>query len=272
MTDKRHIDFRRKEVGKVLFLKNGNDPAKLVQTWREGIPAPTFLALSELASELASGVDSQIGYDIDALVVAYFRTRGWDIEEFVMLRLFFLAQLDDYLRRIKSVMVADVLADFPVEIHGFNWEHMDFSRRKATFFHGGDYTATRQRIVDSLGIVDMSPNTQRAPHDRAMRAFGLYTLCITNEQSFFSDNFTNAEEFTYRFDPEHLRSRIADVLADPKRHVELGIDAADQFRKDRRPSDFAQFMIDTASHVRLACSPRPAGFQEYFVWPPARLS
>ena len=272
MTDKRQIDFRKKEVGKLLFLKNGNDPEKLVRTWRDGMPEPTFLALSELASELASGLDTRIGDDIDALVVAYFRTRGWDVEEFVTLRLFFVAQLDDYLRRIKSALIADVLADFPVEIHGFNWEHMDFSRRKATYVQGGDYTATRQRIVDSLAIVDMSPNTQRAPHDRAMRAFGLYTLCVTNRQSFFSENFTNADDFTYRFDREHLRARIADVLADPKGSVELGIDAAEQFRKERRPSDFAQFMIDTASHVRLACSSRPAGFQDYFVWPPARFS
>src|SRR5690606_16485239 len=127
LTEKCDIDFRQKESGKLLFLKNGNDPEKLVLMWRDGMPAPTFLALSDLASDLASDLSSERGCDIDATVCAYLRERGWDVEEFTTLRLFFIAQLDDYLRRMKSTLVADVLADYPVEIHGFNWEHMDFS-------------------------------------------------------------------------------------------------------------------------------------------------
>ena len=148
---------------------------------------------------------------------------------------------------------------------------MDFSGRKAKYFHGGDYTESRQRIVDSLGLVDMSPNTQRAPHDRAMRAFGLYTLCVTNEQSYFRDNFPQSDQFMYRFERDHLRERIAAVLANPARYVDLGIEVAEQFRRERRPVDFAQFMVDTASHVRLACGPRPAEAQDYFAWPPLAL-
>ena len=268
MTDKRDVDFRKKEAGKLLFLKNGNDPEKLVRAWREAAPAPTFIMLTELAGELVSGITGEIGYDIDGFVTAHFLDKGWDIREFLNLRLFFIAQLDDYLRRIKSTMVADVLADFPVEIHGFNWEHFDFSSRRATYVPGGDYTQSRGKIIESLGLVDMSPNTQRAPHDRAMRAFGLCTLCLTNKQRFFTERFTNSELFTYTFDRENLREKVADVLAHPKRYVELGLSVAEEFRRNRRPEDFAEFMLDTANHVRLACGPRPAGLQDFFVWPP----
>ena len=268
MIGKREINFSKKEKGKLLFLKNGNDPEKLVRMWREAMPAATFITLTELAGELVNGINTQIGYDIDAFVTNYFLGKGWDIGEFTNLRLFFVAQLDDYLRRIKSTMVADALADFPVEIHGFNWEHFDFSHRRATYVPGGDYTQSKEQIIDSLGLVDMSPNTQRAPHDRAMRAFGLCTLCLTNEQHFFKEQFTNSETFSYRFEKDHLREKIADVLAHPKRYVELGLNVAEQFRQRCRPEDFAQFMLDTASHVRLASGPRPAGLQDFFVWPP----
>ena len=266
--DKRDVDFRRKESGKLLFLKNGNDPEKIVRSWREAMPDATFLVLAELASELASGIDSEIGYDIDALVTARFLAKGWDLSQFANLRLFFVAQLDDYLRRVKSTLVADTIADFPVEIHGNNWEHIDFSRRRATHVPGGDYTQLRVRIIEALGVVDMSPNTQRAPHDRAMRAFGLYTLCLTNAQRYFAERFTNAHQFTYRFDRDSLRARIEDALAHPKQYVELGVDVAEQFLRDHRPEDFAQFMLDTAAHVRTACSPRHEGLQDYFGWPP----
>jgi hypothetical protein len=270
MTDKRDIDFRKKESGKLLFLKNGNDPEKLVQTWRVAMPPASFIALTELAGELALGVATEKGCDIDALVTAYFHARGWEIADLLNLRLFFVAQLDDYLRRIKSTMIAEVLAEFPVEIHGFNWEHFDFEGKQATFVPGGDYTQSRDRIIASLGLVDMSPNTELAPHDRPMRAFGLCTLCLTNQQRFFSDHFENSEAFSYRFEKDHLRQKIADTLAHPKRSVELGLAVAEQFRRDHRPGDFAQYMIDTASHIRLASGPRHPGLQDFFVWPPTK--
>ena len=272
MVEKEEIDFRKKKNGKLLFLKNGNDPAKLVQSWRQAMPPATFIMLTDIAGELVNDMNSERSFDIDALVTAYFRDRGWHITEFLNLRLFFIAQLDDYLRRIKSALVADVLADFPVEIHGFNWEHFDFSNRRATFVPGGDYTQSKQQIMESLGIVDMSPNTQRAPHDRVMRAFGLCTFCLTNEQTFFKDQFTNWESFSYRFEKDILAAKIADVLAHPKRQVELGLEIAEQFRARRRPEDFAQFMLDTASHVRLGSGPRPAGLQDFFIWPPTKQS
>ncbi len=270
--DKREIDFHRKEQGKLLFLKNGNDPEKLVHMWRQSMPAETFVTLAELASELASSIATDTGCDIDGFVTDYFASRGWDISESFLLRLFFVAQLDDYLRRIKSTLIANVLVDFPVEIHGFNWEHVDFAGKRATYVPGGDYTQSRSRIIDSLGLVDMSPNTQCAPHDRALRAFGLFTLCITNEQRFFREHFKNSEMFCYRFDKDHLRAKVADVLAHPKRYVEIGRDVSEQFRQNRRPEDFAQYMVDTAGLIRLACSPRPEGAQNFFVWPPTKLA
>jgi hypothetical protein len=271
-TDKREIDFRKKEQGKLLFLKNGNDPEKLVNMWRDSIPVETFVILAELASELANSVTTEVGCDIDKFVTAYFANRGWDISEYLIFRLFFVAQLDDYLRRIKSTLIANALADFPVEIHGFNWEHVDFAGKRATYVSGGDYTQSRSEIIDSLGLIDMSPNTQLAPHDRAQRAFGLCTLCVTNEQRFFKNQFKNWEMFCYRFEKDHLCEKVADVLAHPKQYVELGLDVSEQFRKSRRPEDFAQYLIDTAALIRLACGPRPEGAQNFLIWPPTKLS
>jgi hypothetical protein len=270
-TSKREIDFRKKERGTLLFLKNGNDPEKLVSAWRESMPAEAFVMLAELASELAGSVATDVGCDIDAFVTAYFSSKGWDLSQYLIFRLFLVAQLDDYLRRIKSTLIAQTLADFPVQIRGFNWEHVDFSGKRAAYIPGGDYKQSRADIIDSLGLIDMSPNTQLAPHDRALRAFGLCTLCVTNEQQFFKEQFKNADMFCYRFDKDHLREKVADVLAHPKRYVELGLDVSEQFRQDRRPQDFAQYLLDTAGLIRVACGPRPASAAGFFVWPPTKL-
>jgi hypothetical protein len=271
-TRKDELDFRAKESGKLLFLKNGNDPKRLIENWREGLPLGTFLMLTDLAGDLAGQLDTDKGCNIDAVVCAYFQERGLDVEALTNLRLFFVAQLDDYLRRIKSTWMAEVLRNFPVEIHGYNWEHVDFSGKRAKYVHGADFTGSRELIKGSLGVLDMSPNTSLSPHDRALRSFGLYTLCLTNEQAFFKRHFQQHPSFTFRFDKESLESKVADVLAHPKRFVELGIEVADSFRKQFDSEAFGRTMVDIANCLRLAAGPRPARLQDFFVWPPEKLA
>ncbi len=265
------IDFRRKESGRLLFLKNGNDPEGLVEQWRNFLPPATFLMLAELASDLAARMRDDQGSQIDATVTAYFADRGLHVKDAVNLRLFFVAQLDDYLRRIKSNLLAKVLMDFPVDMYGHNWEHLDFSGKKINFTPGGDYSRSTPMIRDSLGMIDMSPNTGLAPHERPLRAFGMYTLCLTNEQEFFRKNVALSGEFLFKFDDECVRSKVADVIAHPKRYVEVGLEAAETFRTDFPRLRFAERLVETAAALRLAHGDRTGELQPYFIWPPNAL-
>ena len=271
-TPKHEIDFRAKQSGNLLFLKNGNDPERLIQSWRDGLPLSTFGMLTDLAGELAGQIASRVDWDLDADVLGYFQAKGFDVEASTNLRLFFVAQLDDYLRRVKSTFIGETLREFPVQVYGQHWEHVDFSSGRATQVQGADYAASKELIRHSLGIVDMSPNTAMNPHDRPLRAFGLYTLCLTNQQQFFTKHFEQHAEFTYRFDRDSLRSTVADALAQPKRAVELGVEVADTFRSRFDQGAFGRTILDIATALRLATSPRPRDFPGYFAWPPTKLS
>jgi hypothetical protein len=272
-TPKAEIDFRMKESGKLLFLKNGNDPQQLIDGWRNGLPLGVFEMLTDLSSHLVGRIHLSEPCDIDGVVRTYFKDRGLDIEEMISLRLFFVAQLDDYLRRVKSTSMAEVLKRFPIEIHGYNWKHVDFSGQRAKYFYGADYTASGSMIKRALGIIDMSPNTTLHPHDRALRAFGLHTLCLTNEQEFFRKHFPRHTDFTFAFDGESLASRVADVLAHPKRFVELGIEIAQSFHEQFDSDAFGRTMLEAAACLRMgATETRPTNMQDFFVWPPKKLS
>lgn len=262
------IDFRKKESGRLLFLKNGNDPDALMNEWREGLAPRMFLMIADIAAELVQRMPVDPVNRVDHMVDRYFEDRGIDVSQAHRLRLFFVAQLDDYLRRVKSTLIARVLMDFPVDMFGHNWGHIDFSRGKIRFTAGGDYSGSTPMIRNSLGIIDMSPNTGRAPHERPLRAFGMYTLCLTNEQAFFRENVDHWDDFSFAFDPEALRSRIADVIARPGRYVEIGVAAAESFRQRFPGHRFGEQLIDIAAALRLANGPRPAKLQEYFGWPP----
>ena len=272
-TPKSAIDFSRKEQGKLLFLKNGNDPEKLLVAWREALPDSVFLMLADLAGELAGNLQGDVGNDIDALVVAYFQNRGLDIDAMWNLRLFFIAQLDDYLRRLKSTLITESLLDFPIEVHGFNWEHVDFTNKRAKLVSFADHNASRGLIRESLGLLDMSPNTGLAPHDRPMRAFGMHTLCLTNDQEYFRRRVPQlCDAFTFRFEPESVQSKVADVLAHPRRYIDLGIEVASAIHQGHEPEVFGQFMIDLAKCLKLEGASRFPSLQPYFAWPPTSLA
>jgi hypothetical protein len=269
LADPKEIDFRQKRSGRLIFLKNGNDPDRLVQMWRDTMPAPTFLFLAELASELAAVIASDRGTDVDSMVTEAFAAKGWDVEACLSLRLLFIAQLDDYQRRLKSTMLARALLDFPVDIQGFNWDHVDFSGARARHLPGGDYVATGGQIRQALGIIDMSPNTRLAPHDRPLRAMGLHTFFLTNRQTYFCERFGDWRQFSFDFTEASIREAVSSVIANPDRYVELGRATAQQFNASSSPEQFGQCLADTASHVRTANMRRPEGFQEYFEWPPS---
>jgi hypothetical protein len=262
------VDFKAKERGKLYFLKNGNDPEKLVHMWRQALSPTMFLMLMDVAAELGNDLTSERGCDIDAAVITYFHDRGLEAESLLDLRLFFVAQLDDYLRRLKSTFVAQTLLDFPIEVHGYNWEHIEFSGKKAKLVHGGSYGESRGLIEGSLAILDMSPNTSSAPHERVSRAVGMYTLCVTNDQVFFREVLPGFDDCMYRFERDSLRSRVSEVLERPRRFVELGAAIAEAYRAKFDLEAAARRIVDAASCVRMACAGRTHPLQNFFGWPP----
>ncbi|HJU09470.1 MAG TPA: hypothetical protein VJ728_01270 [Candidatus Binataceae bacterium] len=265
------LDFAAKKNGTLLFLKNGKDPAQLRKLWVSWLEPRLAGAIMDLARDIEDHLDDVAGNYIDDLVLRYFGDHGFDVEQMVKLRLFFIAQLDDYARAVKCTRMADALADFPVEIRGNNWSHFDFSGRKATYIDECDYVKSIGLIRSALGTIDMSPNTASLPHDRVMRAYGAHTLCLTNHQQFLED-LPHQERLTFRFEKDSIQERVADILAHKDEALEMGVEVAEAYKKKHPPEQSIMNMLDCASLVRLNGLPqRPPGAQDFFVWPPAQI-
>jgi hypothetical protein len=269
------IDFSAKVKGKLLFLKNGNSPHGLVAQWQRTMSPEIAQALLEMAEILTASdaIEDCHGTRIDDTVTSYYAERGIDIEPLTKLRLLLCAQLDDYVRRIKSNLLATVLSDYPVVINGFNWEHIDFSNKACTFIPGADWEKSRQMVRTGLGMIDMSPNTTHGLHDRITRSLGAYTTCLTNEQQMVTDGFGDlASRMTFKFNKESIRHRVEAALADPASTVELGVATSQHFRQRFTMENLARCTILVADSLRLAASTRLQDQQEYVVWPPSTLN
>lgn len=264
------LDFAAKRSGKLFFFKNGNDPKALLEFWRS-LPRP----VSGWLQEIAHGIDIfQVGRGLPPLhrlVRQYLADRHILSGPPSQLEIFLVAQLDDYARRMKSTLMAQALLDFPVQVFGDNWGHVDFTGKRASHHEGRSYFDTAQLISGALCVLDMSPNTESLPHERFAVACGQHTLCVSNTQRYYEQNYEDAAHMQFDFTADSLRARIADVLDRPQYYVDLGAAVAQRAAALHPPAKVIANLVDWANLTRFTAVSQPfAGQQNFVVWPPEK--
>ncbi|PWT75147.1 MAG: hypothetical protein C5B46_03050 [Proteobacteria bacterium] len=261
------VDLRKRRNGKLVFLKNGNAAGDLRRLWR-GRLAPTLADLLDSMADAIGSVGLRPGkLLIGDFVATFIQERGVDPDSAASMMPFFTAQLDDYLRRVKSEMIARAVLDFPVIVQGDLWDHVDFRGRRALLVPGEDFMASRRVFADELGVIDMSPNMDSEPHDRMQRAAGSYSLVLSNKQTWITDEFPGFDDITFEFDPESIKARVADVLARPEHYLELGVAFGERFRKVHPMEAFSGRVVAMADLAALRCAAEKPVLQPFFVWP-----
>jgi hypothetical protein len=259
-----NLSARRK--GKLVFIKNGNSPSELTRRWQEYLPASIARMLVSMAEEITGpGCRPGILY-IGDFVATFLGANSIDPDSARDLVVFFSAQLDDYLRRIKSRMIAESILDLPVIVQGDSWNHVDFSGRQAQWVEGQDFASTQRVFADELGIIDMSPNTDTFPHDRVQRAAGSFATVLTNRQAWLKDSFPEFEKLTFEFDPQAIESRVADAIARPDEYLELGLAFGMRFRELYPQAAFVQRIVNLADLATLQWSENKPPIQPFFAW------
>jgi hypothetical protein len=265
--ERRGVDVTGRRNGRLVFLKNGNSPEELQGLWHERLPLSIFQLINGMAST-ATPIATKAGvFYVGDFVAEYLHSEKIDPESVRYLIPFFSAQLDDYLRRIKSKMIAEAILDFPVVIQGRLWQHLDIAGRRATLLEGQDYVNSRRIYLNELGIIDMSPNVDTSPHERVQRAAGAYGLVLTNRQGWLSERFAGYDDLTFEFSPESIKARVADVLSKPGRYLDLAISFGERFRELYTANAFADCVVKAAELAALQSFREKPVLQPFFIWP-----
>ena len=265
--ERSRIDLATRRKGRLVFLKNGNSPSQLRQLWRDRLPKSVATLLESMTEEIVP-----IGLRPGPLYVGdriadFLAARGIQPESTGNLVLFFTAQIDDYLRRVKSQMIAEALLDLPVIIQGNLWEHVNFSGRRAKLLPGQDFESSRRIFSDELGIIDMSPNLDGGPHERVMRGAGSYACVLTNRQGWLTAALGEFEELTFEFNSDSIRAKANEAISNPDRFVDTGVAFGDRFREIYSRQAYANAIVDLAELAALQCSVEKPVIQPFFVWP-----
>lgn len=263
------LDFGAKQRGRIVFLKNGNSPEALRAAWQARLAPSVARILLDLSEELDAGLAGP-ARNIESAVSAHFAALGLDIAARTHLLAFYIAQMDDYLRRRKSTMIAEALLDLPIEVHGENWDHVRFEGRRAQLVPFGDYARSRQLISEALAVLDMAPNTQHQPHERFLRCASRHTLCLTDRSDYLQHNYAHLGQPMFDFTPDAIRGAVEDALGNPARAVQTGAAVGAEFKRRHGPDALIDFFEMTFDQLRLEQGPAP-DVQPFLIWPAEKL-
>lgn len=263
-----NIDIESKLSGKIIFPKNGNSPTALRSYWRSTLPSTISNALNSISDEITSNQFINFEPCFDDRLIRHFADIGVELATLPSVLCFLVAQLDDYLRRVKSTMIAESILDFPVIIRGCNWEHINFSNTRASYENCSDYSTTQYLLDKAPALIDMSPNTMHMKHDRIMRAVGRGTAFLTNKQDFLDSVFQDSKRFTFEFNKNSISSLVDKYVSDLPAAIELGIEQSLILRPTMDESFYVESLLTAIHAITLRCAERPPGTQNFVIYPP----
>jgi hypothetical protein len=201
---------------RIVYPKTGGDPAELERIWR-GLPAAPILF--DLVDELGDDLPNCAAFPPAILKVA--GAHGFEIGPFDKLFRFLLAQLDDYVRRRKSTMIAEALRAFPVDVYGRAWEHVAATPGRARFHGAVPYPQVERAIAGATATISMNPNIELSAHDRFFLALGAGGMPISDRNRFVREEFPDLLPYAFEFTPASIAAAIDRVVGNPRQAREV---------------------------------------------------
>ncbi|MCL2468801.1 MAG: hypothetical protein FWF24_01015 [Alphaproteobacteria bacterium] len=197
----------------ILCPKNTHDPEDLQRAWKvlpDLIQKIIHDALDDYWSLAASGpVETSVLRSADA--------NGIELRHDVALFSFFLTQLDDYTKRVKSTRLIKELLPYPVTIHTNKVDHLDIEKARAMILPAVNSTELVPLYQKALAVVSMNSNVTDAPHERVLSALGAGALPITDANDWLHQTCPDLLPYTYNFKDASLGAAIEAVLDNPEK-------------------------------------------------------
>jgi hypothetical protein len=260
------IDFESRKRGTLVFLKNGGSPHELMTLWRQKLPESMSDELIELALAIVQPALKPGRFLFHQFVLDHLDRKRIDprgLREIVRL---YVAQLDDYVRRVKANMVVKALLPFPVIIHGAGWDHLDLAGARAQVAPPLDFETTGKVFQTQLGVIDMTPNVDGCGHDRMLRAAGTYAFGLANKSSWLEGLLPELNARAYEFSEDSIAVSVDRALKNPSECVELAQAYGRAYRRRYDAGAWVDRLTALADMSRLQSDRDKPVLQPFFVW------
>jgi hypothetical protein len=139
-----------------------------------------------------------------------------DVQKFDLLSRYLIAQLDDYIRRLKSTAIARAILPFEVDVFGSAWEHIDTRGARARFHGPVEYSRMEAELSTATACLSSNPNVDLGAHERVFLSIGAGNMPLTDRNRFIDEAFPELREYMFDFTPGSIAAAVERVVKDPE--------------------------------------------------------
>lgn len=209
---------RAGETPLIIFPKTGCDPKTIRDPWKF-LPRIMQKVINESIDHYW-GQTARSG-PVSPSVLAAADANGIELRNDLVLFTFFIAQVDDYIRKSKVDILAQKLLPLPVKIYGDGLGYLDTGKARAEILPSVDYDRLIEIFRQSLAIISMNQNIDDECHDRPYSALGTGALAISDINPWWEKNYPALMPYSYDFRERSVTAAVEKVLADPMAAADL---------------------------------------------------
>lgn len=196
----------------ILFPKSGANPKIIEEPWKY-LPRLMQRIIRDSIDHYW-GETARSGNVVASVLVAA-DAAGVEVRNDLSLLAFFVAQLDDYIRRVKADLVFRQLLPLPVRIYGDNLGYLDTDGARAQVLPPVSYDELLGVVAQALAVISMNPNVDDLCHDRVFMALGSGALPVSDINPWWEKHYPALMPYSYDFHDRGVAQAVDKILADP---------------------------------------------------------
>jgi len=248
---------------RIIFAKSGNAPEALAANWRNAPQLEHVLHDTLDILALTRNGHANVPAFLPAITRAAQANRI-ELQPFSLLARYLTAQIDDYIRRLKSTAIARAILNFEADVFGRGWDHIDTSNARARFHGGVDYATLEAEFPNATASLTMNPNINLSAHDRFFTALGAGIMPLSDSNAYAQASFPELAPYSYDFTPGSIESAIERVLANPQTALETARAARTRARPALGTEQTAAAILQTMQTAGFLYF-QPKSGQDFFV-------
>lgn len=236
-------EVKKNETPLIIFPKSGCDPQTLREPWKF-LPKIMQQIINDSIDHYWGNTTRSSTVSNSVLVAA--DVAGLELRNDLTLFTFFIAQVDDYIRKTKVDLTVRKLLSQPVKIYGAGLDYIDKSKARAQILPPVEYDQLIDLYGQALAIISMNQNIYDECHDRVYSALGSGAMPISDANSWWKINYPNLWPYSYDFRNNGVDAAVEMVLSDQQAAADLAWQESERQIKKRTFDTMVMEALDMA--------------------------
>ncbi len=232
---------------KIIYAKSGTDIDAIEKKWLtmpESIRKILFSAKEELQYQSTENAFEVIKRLADEENIFLSPNNAFALN--------IIREIDIYIRGWRANLAIKSLLNYPVDVYGNGWDHMNVSQSKGATFHGAlDLASLLNIFPNYLGCLSINPFIEDSVHDRVFYALAENVVPLSDQNRFSITHLPLLQKYSFKFNQESIISSVEQLLENPSNALELTHSTQVKLEEKFSLDSSAKKIIEFVSHMKF---------------------